>query len=141
MNNTQISCTIRILCSQIPWSSAFFFVSHAASSHLQLSTFCSVFIQIIIIQHHFIFHTSMMHQAWSIAEVRSLIFMQVVSPCDLVQLAATCKAFYTTCHSRIIGKANKHCTSQRIDSSKCSIPCACLCSYFIFLTWVAHLHY
>jgi hypothetical protein len=36
---------------------------------------------------------SIMHQAWNIAEVRSLIFTQVDSLHDLVQLAATCKAF------------------------------------------------
>ena len=36
---------------------------------------------------------SIMHQAWSIAEVRSLIFTQVYPLRDLVQLAATCKAF------------------------------------------------
>lgn len=36
---------------------------------------------------------SIMHQAWNIAEVRSLIFTQVDSLRDLVQLAATCKAF------------------------------------------------
>jgi hypothetical protein len=34
-----------------------------------------------------------MHQAWSISEVRSLIFTQVNLLRDLAQLAATCKAF------------------------------------------------
>ena len=33
------------------------------------------------------------NQAWNIAEVRSLIFTKVNSLRDLVQLAATCKAF------------------------------------------------
>ena len=66
---------------------------HSATSILLRSRFHSAFIQIIITQHHFIFHMSIMHQAWSIAEVRSLIFTQVYPLRDLVQLAATCKAF------------------------------------------------
>lgn len=41
----------------------------------------------------FNFSMSIMHQAWSISEVRSLIFMQVNLLRDLAQLAATCKAF------------------------------------------------
>jgi hypothetical protein len=51
------------------------------------STSTSLFIQT------FNFSMSIMHQAWSISEVRSLIFMQVNLLRDLAQLAATCKAF------------------------------------------------
>ena len=102
-NNSFMACTVEpiYICKLLK---RIFF------AHLSLSLFGSIihhkylsnsFLLLIFLPHTltslFIetinFPMSIMHQAWNIAEVRSLIFTKVNSLRDLVQLAATCKAF------------------------------------------------
>jgi hypothetical protein len=57
-----------------------------------------------------------MHQVWSIAEVRLLIFTQINSLRDLAQLAATCEAFAKPAVLELLAKQTSIARLKRLIS-------------------------
>ena len=80
-----------------------------------------------------------MHQAWSIAEVRSLIFTQVNPLRDLVRLAATCKAFTKPATLELLAKQTSIVRLKRLLPLNAP-ALAPVCVYiYIFHTCVSHI--
>ena len=76
-----------------------------------------------------------MHQAWSIAEVRSLIFTQVNPLHDLVQLAATCKAFTKPATLELLAKQTSIARLKRLAPLNAqALAPVCVYIYIFFFT-------
>ena len=81
-----------------------------------------------------------MHQAWNIAEVKSLIFTKVNSLCDLVQLAATCKAFTKPATLELLEKQTSIVHLKRlIPLNGPALPSVCIFHLFFLLDYSATL--